>query len=774
MGVHGLTTFLRENKRALGQTIQFPLPQPVKVVVDGWSLIYEIFAKSNLPWVFGGEYEQFGEFVADVVKAWIEIGLHVFVVFDGPHPELKFETVRSRLVQSQIQPSLLFFRTSAASRTTPRFLHESRIIPPLCYPATLNALQALFSSTDKLEIHFADEEADPFIVALAARVSAYVIGNDSDFVVLNSEGYQGYIPFEEMLWTSTTPSDFDIVKEEPDDFQPVRKSKKKLTPDLKLGKGLLPPKNSSDLALSVTTYSPSNLALYLKIPVNLLPLMGGFVGNDYYQARRGGQSLFFDRQSNLVDRINKVASTMRTLLDTKQPKERVKNVMDLISKTVNSLVARSPAVVSSTEIDELIDKIAESTLQYTITKFDGDEGSLWPTPLCSLHHPDVCPLLPAFSRKADTMEGTVEFEEYNEVRMLYLEAYRQGRLGPLILDILSTSTYWPRLFLEHPDVESVSHIGRTARQFGYAILADMLGLPVPDSGEDVSESVEEAEEDEDELIDVVEEDSDEESDVDLVAPLRGALDRLHDTKGTPNLPKPPPELFVTEHIRRGTRIVAVPVNVPPLDQLLESISISHEGPLLLRPADHRLSVLLGALNSDCLPVRALPSEKLVPVLALRLVTYAIHLRALEHSSRERESERWTKWEAQCFLQSFATSDEQHSDPPTTDHNIQLVAQVLQALETVQHLVQILLLESIPFPAFSGRGFHSLLTRTKSFKEQSTLLDASLHGFKDVFREEKMKKTKREKVANATAQNSSKPLLRGGGLFQLLQVVDPET
>lgn len=42
MGVHGLTTYLRENQRILGKTIQFPSAgvsgdTVTTIVVDGWS-----------------------------------------------------------------------------------------------------------------------------------------------------------------------------------------------------------------------------------------------------------------------------------------------------------------------------------------------------------------------------------------------------------------------------------------------------------------------------------------------------------------------------------------------------------------------------------------------------------------------------------------------------------------------------------------------------------------------------------------------------------------
>ena len=113
MGVSGLTTYLRENKRVLSETLQFASSSTLRasVIVDGWSwvsqeyyllhkhlknwlchstlrFIYELFHQSNLPWIYGGEYHEFSKLVVTVVKAWIDVGLKVFFVFDGtsqPH-----------------------------------------------------------------------------------------------------------------------------------------------------------------------------------------------------------------------------------------------------------------------------------------------------------------------------------------------------------------------------------------------------------------------------------------------------------------------------------------------------------------------------------------------------------------------------------------------------------------------------------------------------------------------------------------------------------------
>ena len=45
--------------------------------------IYELFHRSNLPWVYGGEYEEFGKLAVKVVEAWIKVGLKIYLVFDG-------------------------------------------------------------------------------------------------------------------------------------------------------------------------------------------------------------------------------------------------------------------------------------------------------------------------------------------------------------------------------------------------------------------------------------------------------------------------------------------------------------------------------------------------------------------------------------------------------------------------------------------------------------------------------------------------------------------
>ncbi|KAJ7076855.1 hypothetical protein B0H15DRAFT_915615 [Mycena belliarum] len=820
MGVHGLSTYLRENRR-LSETHCVSGGDPLaaskrtKIVVDGWSFIYDLYRNSGLPWVYGGDYPAFRRIVTTVVNAWLSVGLTIYFVFDGACPSLKFSTLVSRLVQSNISHSLIFFRTSEVSRSSPRFLNEIRIIPPFSYTACLDALRAICQATDAVTIHYADEEGDPYAVELAGKVGAFVVGTDSDFVVLNSEGYRGYIPLDEMVWNIPISGEPPAVEDD-GDFQQVRKpkSKKKLI-NTRMGRGIIPPDSTSGLSLSFTAYSPLTLAAHLNVPVTLLPLLGALVGNDFSNRsaspRKNVQMLFFERQTSLSQRINRVAATIQSILSASQKgkQKQVGTVMDLIDRTVNALLVRSISSMGSGEVEAIIERIVEATLQYALPKNEAEIPNLWPTEICALHEADICPILPMFSRLV-TAEASLEDRDNddellkrNELRGRYLSAYRRGQLHAKVLDILHTGTSWPRLFLETPDFETVSRaVGRPVRQWCYAILHDTVGLPFPptedeDTGEGNTSTVD-VEEDEDELIDVVESDSDDERGSDLLAPLKGALQRLHNPDDASSAPTSSSQTrsgqlpIITEYVRRGTRIAEELVTVPSISDLLSSISSADFAPaagipVLARSEHDRLSILLRALKSDTIPIRSLPPDKLAVALCLRWVLLTFHLRALETGSKEREKERWTRKEARSFLGAFSWTAQQNSSseqdkalpeimalPEILARNVQLTAQVLTALESIDQFSQILLLsDRVPSPAssFSGSEFHSCLTGIKTVDVPDTLWDACTRDIEDTFTDERKKKPKKSKLPTASPTTDSRKSVKGASLYELL--VDAE-
>ncbi|CAK5282415.1 unnamed protein product [Mycena citricolor] len=774
MGVLGLSTYLRENRR-LSEAHRLDtrelLADRIKIVVDGWSFIYDLYRSSGLPWVYGGEYAAFGRLVRTVVEAWVRVGLEVSFVFDGPCPELKFPTVVSRLTQTNVTNALVFFRTSSSSRANSRFLHESRIIPPLVYTACIECLNTLPSSiNDHVFVHYADEEGDPYAVELAGRIGAFVAGSDSDFVILNAPGYRGYIPLDEMIWSA---AEAEEAVAQDDDFQPVRKPKSHKRAFVTSGRGLVPPADLKGLSLAFTSYSPTTLAAHLNLPITLLPLMGALVGNDLSNSSSSSgknvQLLFFERGMSHAQRITRVTATINSILSASslKGKQEVEGVMDLIDKTVTALLIRSISTMGSGEVEKVVDRIVEATLQYALHKSLDDSKALWPTSICALHLPEVCPILPMMSR----------MERY-DIREAYLQAYRRGCLNPKILDLLQTGTSWPRLFLEVPDLETVSRaLGRPIRQWGYAILHDALGLPCPEADLDEqtigtdAEAVDE--DDEEELVDVVESDSDEEStSPDLLAPLRGALQSLQVPEDAESHISDDRIPVVTEFLRRGTRIAEEPVAVPMISDLLASISCSAPGPVACQSEAQRLTVLLRALRSDSDAVRTLPRRQLGAAVCLRWIIMTLHERASE--SKDRDKERWTRREALCFLAAHELdSDPSESDnsPELLDRNIQLTAQALTCIEAVDQLSQILLISHLLpsiAPTFSGMAFHRRLTGVAPPTVSQPLSDACLVDLSYALADERKKKIRKTKGSGRSASVPANPAT---GLFGLLANAD---
>ena len=699
--------------------------------------------------MYGGEYGQLSTLITVVVKGWLAVGLRPHFVFDGKHilglrrltcadgfyastgpiPPLKFGTVISRMRDNVVRRAELFFRTSPPARSHPRFLNENRILPPLAFTASVEALKELVKEGLPVKLYFADEEGDPYSVELAGKLNGYVTGTDSDFVVLNAEGYKGYIPMDDLLWDTSALGDLAPHPEpEPvDDFQPIKRKKTKK--HFEVNHGIIPPvEDVSKISLTCTITSPAVLAAHLEIPIPLLPLLGAFVGNDFSaspSARFGKQSLFFERKVTLSQRISRVASTIRDAISnpvqnkTKKPTES-DGVIDLIRRVVHTLLLQDVSSLGSGEEAAIIEKIVESALQYALPTRDGAAG-----PPCLLGNPGDVHL---YGR-----------DKGNTVRQLYLDGYHAGTVYSKILDPLHTGTMWPRPFLENPEKETVHRsIGRPIREWVYAILDDGVGLPArPEKEEpgaengkgEAEDGDEDGDGDDDELIDVVEESSSDE-DSDPLAPLKGALRRLSGIE-TPRSETPPPEVrkrkVVTEYVRRGLRVDLEDLQVGFLPELLEELEIPLKGPIQLAPEPIRLRLFLTIIDAEdaAMKLRGVPPEQIIPALAIRWVVSVLYDRVTEsEGSKDRFVEKWTRSEVKALLLAFirptapaAENEEEGTSPAAPeiqDRHVQLVAQVLASVDAIVMLAQALLLDvgrRIPLNLvahFSGKRFHQLL------------------------------------------------------------------
>lgn len=101
-----------------------------------------------------------------------------------------------------------------------------------------------------------------------------------------------------------------MVDEHDSGFQTV--SRKKQRKHTRMATGLLPPTYDSDLVLLVTIYKPSLLAFHIDLPLPLLPLLGALIGNDYAALD------FFRSTESIVNRVQRVASTLSSVLEDAQ------------------------------------------------------------------------------------------------------------------------------------------------------------------------------------------------------------------------------------------------------------------------------------------------------------------------------------------------------------------------------------------------------------------------------------------------------------------------
>lgn len=521
MGVHGLSTYLHERQRLLGTTTVLNKKDLADkgvekaIVVDAWSFIYRVFWESGDPWVYGGEYESFAQNITRIVQGWRRIGLEPHFVFDGAEPMLKFPQHTARIQDSRIAPSNIFFRTSAVRRNEAAFLRDNRIIPPLFYGTCVDALL-------KLDVNctWADAEADPRCVEIAASLGTWVLAKDSDFVILNAEDYLGYVPIDQLVWEYEEDAPPPAVTEEADEgWTPATRVKgkgRKRSATVSRGfisQGLLPPTSGELVAIKFLVYHPKALATHLNIPSTFLPLFSSLVGNDFVP--QSYRSRFFDRRKSLSQQIERVGEVLHEVLSTGQ--DRRSRIGKLIAKNMGARGdaansdANRPSVATliqtaiqellirqgtAEQIDEMVETVIDAILQY------GAE--------CD----PAGPFHPCMPRSP---------HPYQElVRQQYTQAYESGHFSPEVLEIAANGCMWANLFLENPDIESsVRTVATELVTWTAAVINDVFPIGSnsdddasvisKDAGTTTQSSVRgENEEDDDELISVIEEQTDSE------------------------------------------------------------------------------------------------------------------------------------------------------------------------------------------------------------------------------------------------------------------------
>lgn len=707
-------------------------------------------------------------------------------IFIGPTPLAKIPTTLKRLTETNIHNANIFFRTSAAARAAPSFLASARISPPLLLEACLDALRELQSQTranpPRVHVLMADGEADPFCVALAAALGGgLVVGMDSDFAVLCTNGYGGYIPIDEMVWQANNGEEAAPDHSGKDDgFQAVvtkQRTRRKSS-------GLIPPPSGpepGDLSLSVTVYHPHTLASYLRLSPALLPLFSALVGNDFSNPANGRK--FFENRSSAPERVWKVARAVSAAslsgIKKGQTSGRTSGqghrsgdtVLDVIHAAITQLLVR-PDLIGGGEVDKIVDETVDAALECTIPPVATLSSS---SEMCALHSTEECPL--AFALGGDSAE--------------LLRAYREGRLNRRLLSAVTMGIMLPKLFLEDPDQRSCAFVAKGTWSWVWAILAAGGHVPFAsdkqttesrtsvNSRSQTDDDIDSRLEDDSELISVVDDFTATEPSVtsdptgiaselaERLKGLAGSWDAIHDDDsgqdGTEQA-----ERSLVQYVRRGLKLVPEAVVLERLSDLAPNITLLGGSESWARV--RRIEVFLEGIKSNtkalrdafmaCLP--GAPPSSSPPTsdfdsshIDLGVLIWICVLRCVVQASAESAGGtngsgsaalvgKWKKAEACAFIASLtvpgppgtpvagsSTPNLPPSDantfsalPPLDTRTIHRVAQLLYAFDAGARLAEVVYL----FEGKNGDG-DANASRTESSEDQPN--DLKVDPIRDV-------------------------------------------
>jgi len=299
-------------------------------------------------------------------------------------------------------------------------------------------------------------EADGVCAVLAERMGAYVMGQDSDLVILMGEGGgRGYVPFDGLSWfEGSTEKNDDEVPSAGDEFTTVSNTKIRRSRE----SPLLPPSDYTNPTLNLMYYPPSALRVRLRIPSTVLPLFASLCGTDYTPLSAAYH--FFEPSQNLVSRIEKVARILREQLYSPSANKvgtAGDHAADLVTRVIKKLLVRP--FYTESEGAALVDAIVDSTLQYTLPTLGR----------CCGYHP-FCGALDQ-GCQSESVEGVDEgikrFSKASEKGEF--RAARQGYFYP--------GSVFPYQVLEDPGRGSLKAGGLMGvRKLAWEILDDVLGL----------------------------------------------------------------------------------------------------------------------------------------------------------------------------------------------------------------------------------------------------------------------------------------------------------
>jgi hypothetical protein len=360
-----------------------------------------------------GQYTHISNIVSQTINALQQAGIQLTFLFDGALPKGKEETRLNRYKNYLEKNEIACWSLQQINATNQdnridlennNYYGELFVIPPL----TLESCIQTIKQHPSVELIHCQYEADGEVVLLAEKQNAYLVSQDSDMHVYPHIG-KGYIPLD--LLTIPSP-------EEPNSM------------------------------VSAGVFHPEALASLLKMDVDMLPLFGTLLGNDYLESKliRGpikswGAAAGIHASKHQSTQWTKIVSALilHCQVNNKGDKSTIiKNVVEQL----NPIIAQTSTRVQEEKLTDLEEKIVHSIYRY------------------DPHNPLIPP--------------QPDEQSIDEIGKITCQL-SQG-ISRQSMDVIAANSFWCTLFLEDMERECCWDVSRSLRQDLYGLIALRLGL----------------------------------------------------------------------------------------------------------------------------------------------------------------------------------------------------------------------------------------------------------------------------------------------------------
>eukprot|EP00163_Fabomonas_tropica_P032712 TRINITY_DN832_c0_g1_i1.p1 TRINITY_DN832_c0_g1~~TRINITY_DN832_c0_g1_i1.p1 ORF type:complete len:753 (-),score=259.07 TRINITY_DN832_c0_g1_i1:255-2513(-) len=251
MGVKGLTGFVQGLHSVWErQTYEPNKKKQVKLVVDGLALLYHLYFRKQIEWVYGGQYAEFEAACQEYINSLRHAGFQLYVLFDGTGSGSKGKNV-----------DMILDREKERIRS----IHRAVVAEdPKASVLPLMAASVFYKVLRDLDVPFmvSDYEADAPAAFLAKHYNCGVLSRDSDFFIVSDE----YIPFDQLRIDTNGNVHVQVF------------SAKRLAKELDIDQALLP--------LFAACYGNDQIDSAVLLPLHQ------YVGEKFPQAQSSRRSLF--------------------------------------------------------------------------------------------------------------------------------------------------------------------------------------------------------------------------------------------------------------------------------------------------------------------------------------------------------------------------------------------------------------------------------------------------------------------------------------------------